>query len=435
MYTSLNDPAVEASLQKQLDIIVRHTVDLYGNDCTIILAGGFGRGEGSIRVNRNKIAIPLHDFDTYVVTERTAGREEHEAMERNIIKELSSLVETDLKEANFVLGVEVVPRRSLYRLPPDLSTYEMKAASTVLYGPDVRSVIPVTSHDIALASGAITLFHRTTALLKNVEPKFLSSLKCPLEKRLEAVYECCKVYTEICTALSLLGGFYRPSYRLRAEDLQGSYSRFPELQEKIPNLPEDVRSHTRMKLASDFSSIIQKPMETWIETRRTLGLVLRFFLSKFLGVSPNEDWMKLCKESRRMMRWLFFREYLSFYLARLGIRDSVLVNVANLAFQFYDYQSFRLRVRRNGRLPASRLLSFTSPLLDVYLSSALVLFSLEDDGRVDPEMLDTGRIYLKRVFALDMNQSGTNNPWKDSRDLCVEGQRLYFGAKQQKKVL
>ena len=201
----------------------------------------------------------------------------------------------------------------------------------------------------------------------------------------------------------------------------------------VPNLPEDVRSHTRMKLASDFSSIIQKPMETWIETRRTLGLVLRFFLSKFLGVSPDEDWMKLCKESRRMMRWLFFREYLSFYLARLGIRDSVLVNVANLAFQFYDYQSFRLRVRRNGRLPASRLLSFTSP--DVYLSSALVLFSLEDDGRVDPEMLDTGRIYLKRVFALDMNQSGTNNHWKDSRDLCVEGQRLYFGAKQQKKVL
>jgi len=64
-----------------------------------------------------------------------------------------------------------------------------------------------------------------------------------------------------------------------------------------------------------------------------------------------------------------------------------------------------------------------------------VLFSLEDDGRVDPEMLDMGRIYLKRVFALDMNQSGTNNPWKDSRDLCVEGQRLYFGAKQQKKVL
>jgi hypothetical protein len=435
MYTELNNAFIEDSLQKQLDIIVSHTVSVYGNDCTVVLAGGFGRGEGSIRMLQGKIPVPLHDFDTYVITNRTASHAEHLAMEQNIIRDISRFIGTDLESENFALGVEVVPHRSLGRLPPDLSTYEMKVASKVLHGPDVRGGILVKSGDIALSSGAITLFHRTTALLKNVEPEFLNLRQYPVGKRLETVYECCKVYTEICTALSLLGGFYKPSYRSRAEELQKHYSVFPQLQQDLPNLPEEVQIHTRMKLASDFSSIIQRPAETWIETRRTLSIALRFFLSKFLRISAEGSWEDLCERSRGRMRSLFFRDYLSFYLSKLGIRGPPLVSAANLTFQAYDYQSFRLKMRREGKRPGAHLLSLTSPILDVYLSSALVLFALQDDGNVDEELLDIGRDYLARIFSFDNYQSNVHDIWKDSRDLCVEGQRLYFVAKQQKTVV
>ena len=434
MYTALNDPVIENSLQRQLDIIVKHTVSLYGKDCTVILAGGFGRGEGSIKMNRGKTAVPLHDFDTYVVTNKAASRAAHAAMEESILRDLSKLTGTDLPKDDFVLGVEVVPRRSLTRLPPDLSTYEMKAASTILHGPDVRKEIPVESHDIALSSGAITLFHRTTALLKNVQPEFLNIQQYPVEKRLETVYECCKVYTEICTALSLMGGFYTPSYRSRAESLQQHYSLFAELERELPNLPQVAQAYTRMKLRSDFSSISQKPAETWIEARCSLDLVLRFFLSKFLGISQNGSWEEISRRSRGRLRQLFFHEYLSFYMSRLGVRGSPIVNVANLAFQAYDYQTFRLKVRREGRRPGTELVSFTSPILDVYISSALVLFALEDGGEVNQEMLRTGQRYLRRVFSFEKTDSSQSD-WKASRDLCVEGQRLYFVAKQQKTVL
>ena len=435
MYTFLNDPVIEESLRKQLDVIVKHTLDLYGTDCTIILAGGFGRGEGSIRMNQNKVAIPLHDFDTYVITKRTANSAKHEAMEQNIIQELSNLTGTDLRKEGFVLGVEVVPRGSLGRLPPDLSTFEMKASSTILYGPDVRKEIPVRSEDIALASGAITLFHRTTALLKNVEPEFLASQEYPPARRLETVYECCKVYTEICTALSLLGGFYEPSYQARAEEFGKHYSSFPELQRKLIDLPEKVSFHTRMKLVSDFSPIINKTVETWTETRKALDAVLRFFLSKFLGVDAEGSWVEFFNKSRGRMRWFFFQDYLSFYLARLGLYSSPLVRATNLAFQAYDYQSFQRKARKQGKYALTRPFSFTSPIFDVYFASALVLFALEDDGAIDQGMMNAGRNYIGRVLYSRNVGSVTLEHWKNSRDLCVEGQRLYFGAKQQKTVL
>ncbi|HVH15881.1 MAG TPA: hypothetical protein VNA15_09220 [Candidatus Angelobacter sp.] len=311
----------------------------------------------------------------------------------------------------------------------------MKASSTVIYGPDVRKHISVRSQDIALASGAITLFHRTTALLKNVEPEFLVSRKYPSARRLETVYECCKVYTEICTALSLLGGFYRPSYQARAEEFEKHYSSFPELQRSIPNLPEKVSLHTGMKLRSDFSPIINKTVETWTETRHALEATLRFFLSGFLRIDVRGPWIEFLHKSKGRMRWLFFQDYLSFYLARLGLHGSPLVCAANLAFQAYDYQSFQRKVRKYGKYPLTRPFSFTSPILDVYFASTLVLFALQDDGNVDQGVMNAGGNYIGRVLYCRNVGSGTVDQWKNSRDLCVEGQRLYFGAKQQKTVL
>lgn len=435
MYTALNDPIIEQSLQKQLDIIVKHTVELYGRDCTVILAGGFGRGEGSIRLNKNKTAIPLHDFDTYVITNLTVNSARHEAMEKALMGELSKVTDTDLQEENFVLGVEVVPRRSLKRLPPDLSTYEMKASSTVLYGKDVRAEIPVTKQDIALGSAAITLFHRTTALLKNVEPEFLTSREYPRQRRLETVYECCKVYTEIGTALSLLGGFYQPSYQARATEFAKNFSLFPELEQTMPDLPPKVLAHTRMKLLSNFSPMIDNPFESWVGARRSLDGVLRFFLSKFLRINIEANWKQLCQRSRGRMRSLFFQDYLAFYLARLGVRGSPLVSAANLAFQAYDYQSFRMKMKRNGACSAMAPISITSPILDVYLASALVLFALQDEGDIDRITLDAGRDFLNRIFCENERGSRLQDVWKRARGLCVEGQRLYFVAKQQKTVL
>ncbi len=435
MFTSLNDPGVEAGLSQQFNLVVREVTKVYGNECTLILAGGFGRGEGSMRLTGNGWPLPLHDFDLYVVTDKKVASETHAIMERRILTGLSQMTGSDLEGEHFVLGIQAIPLGSLARLPPDLSTYELKSASKVLHGSDVRPRIPVGKGDVALASGAITLFHRTTALLKNMEPEYLEVHEYPLRRSLETVYECCKVYTEICTALSLIGRFYEPSYRLRAENFRANYDLFPSLKKQIPELAEKISFYTELKLRSDFSPILQRPVETWIEARRVLNLSLRYFLSRFLGTDSNAAWPELCQRAEGKLRWFFFHDYLSFYLSRLGLRGSPLVHAASLAFQAFDSASFSQKVKRAGRAPARRPFSLTAPILNVYLGSALTLYSLDDRGTVEDDILSAGWRYIGKFFQTPAAGSSDPRSWKKARDECVEGQRLYFGINRQKRAL
>ncbi len=433
MFTSLNDPLVEAALAGQMQAVVDDIIRVYGSDCTIILAGSFGRGEGSVRMDPGKVPVPLNDFDLYVITDKKVDLKTHHEMEARILRDLNQLTGSDLVGDKFVVGVEAVDRRSLRRLLPDISAYEMKAASQVLYGSDVRALIPVTSREIALASGAITLYHRTIALLENVEPEYLESKQYPKEKRLETVRETCKTYTEICTSLSLLGRFYRPSYRARAQEFQKYYSQFPELVKLIPDLPKKVAERTAMKISSDFSPIIKEAPSRWLEARKDLDVCHRYFLSKMLGTEFQRPWTSFCKESERKLKWIFFFEYLSFIMKQRRIRGSPLVYGANILFQAFDSYSFNRRLRSFGRIPAHIVLSLTSPLQYIYLATVATLYSLKDDGDIDENLLSAASSYMRKIFQTADSESDPTSAWKRMRDNCLEAQRLYF-IREQKRV-
>jgi hypothetical protein len=424
---------VEAGLAGQMRVIVDEIIRVYGSDCSIILAGSFGRGEGSVRMEPGKDPVPLNDFDLYVITDRKVDPELHRDMEERILRNLSQLTGSDLVRDKFVVGVEAVGRRSLRRLLPDISAYEMKAASQVLYGPDVRGLIPVTSREIALASGAITLYHRTIALLENVEPEYLESKQYPEEKSLETVRETCKTYTEICTSLSLLGRFYRPSYRARAQEFQKHYSQFPELVKLIPDLPEKVAERTAMKISSDFSQIIKEAPSKWLEARRDLDTCHRYFLSRMLGTEFQQPWTSFCKESERKLKWIFFFEYLSFIMKQRRIQGSPLVYGANMLFQAYDSYSFNRRLLRFGRIPAHTIFSLTSPLQNIYLATVATLYSLKDDGAIDVNLLSTASNYVRKIFQKTYSENDSISAWKQTRDNCLEAQKLYF-IREQKRV-
>ncbi len=431
MFTSLNDPKVEAGLGRQMKLIVDETKRIYGSDCTIILAGSFGRGEGSVRMVTGKDPVPLNDYDLYVITDQKVDQKAHRQLEERILANLSGLTGSDLARDEFVVGVETVRPRSLRRILPDISAYEMKAASQVLYGPDVRSLIPVTSRDVARGSGAITLFHRAIALLENVEPEFLERKHYPEEKRLETVRETCKVYTEICTSLSLIGGFYKPSYRERAKEFEKHYSKFPELIRIIPDLSEKITQRTEMKISSDFSPVINEAAQKWLEARRDLDTCQKYFLSRMLNVEFEQAWTSFCTEAEGQMKRFFFYDYLAFYLKQRGIHGSPFVYGANLLFQAYDCYSFNRRIRSFGLTPSKGTFSFTSPLQNIYLATVAVLYSLGDDGNVDERLQKRGVDYLERVFQLP-DQDGKIPGWKQTREYCLQAQKLYFIREQKR---
>jgi hypothetical protein len=417
-----------------MDLIVEETTRVYGPNCSIILAGSFGRGEGSVRIEKASTPVPLNDYDVYVITDKKVDPRVHLEMEERIVRGLGQLIGYDLASDKFIVGVEVVPRRSLNRLLPDISTYEMKTASQVLYGPDVRGLIRVTSGEIALGSGAITLFHREIALLENVEPEYLASKDYPEDRRLETVRETCKVYTEICTSLSLIGGFYKPSYRARAQEFGRHYDRFPELASIIPDLPAKVAERTELKIKSDFTDMKDEAEEKWLEARRDLDVCQRYFLSRMLGVKFDQDWKSFCDDAEKKLKWLFFYDYLAFLLRQRGIHGSPFVYGANMIFQGYDSYSFNRRIRKFSRISSNGLFSFSSPLQKIYLATVAVLYSLRDDGRIDESLLGAGWKYLGSIFRLPKPIQTSQQGWKLARDICLEAQKLYF-IREQKRGL
>ncbi len=148
----------------------------------------------------------------------------------------------------------------------------------------------------------------------------------------------------------------------------------------------------------------------------------------------EQAWPSFCTEAEKKMRWMFFFDYLSFYLKHMGIHGSPFVYGANILFQAYDSYSFNRRIRRFGRTPSNRIFSLTSPLQNIYLATAAVLYSIGNDGSVDETLLARGADYLKRVFQLPDQDGAIPGSWRQARDACLEAQKLYF-IREQKRGL
>ena len=66
-YSVLTDPAADAVVQAELDIVVAEIVRYFGEHLSaVLLAGGFGRGEGTI-VQTTEGYRPINDYDMIVV--------------------------------------------------------------------------------------------------------------------------------------------------------------------------------------------------------------------------------------------------------------------------------------------------------------------------------------------------------------------------------
>ncbi len=435
-FTSLGDSRADAELTDQLSIMVDELVKLFGSDCSVLLAGGFGRGEGSVKILENGRIIPLQDFDTYVVSDVFVQEHLLNETKLRIRERISQRLGFDVTRVGFRVDVEVISPEDLARLPPDISAYELKTASKVLYGLDRRNLIPLEKENIALSSGAITLFHRAIGLIRHITPEMLTgAAPIPDEKKLGCTYECCKVFIEICTSFSLLGGFYTPSYRDRAELFNKYYQQcFPELWETLPSIPEDVRICTNAKLMSDFSGF-NDPVKLWFDTRSSYLSCFKFFMNRFLSMDgETKDEQRYFERVYRQLRHVFFREYLTHFLRSNGFRINQLLPPAILFSQIYDNVRYVNQAKRiEGGYPSRLDFDWGSPILKIFISALFLLFAIDDSGVVKEEYLDQVERILSGIYPVRRKQDlAAEQRWAYLRDTCFRAHMLYFSRKPGK---
>jgi hypothetical protein len=159
-YTVDDDPAVDARVQRDLDFVVSELVTLLGDEIrTILLCGGFGRGEGGVYFENGE-PRPLNDYDLTVVVRharivrRQYGKKLGELAQR--CAEQIGIKQIDL--AVLSAWQFAVPRNSVVR-------HEMKYGHKVLYGEVDFPVRAVKAERIPLEEGTHYFFTRAGGLL------------------------------------------------------------------------------------------------------------------------------------------------------------------------------------------------------------------------------------------------------------------------------
>lgn len=420
-YNRDSEKWVEKELDNMIGIVIDEITTKIDDVVSIILAGGFGRGEGSIIIE-GKTVYPLNDFDIYVVTQSKHTEDELNEIGQQASKKIGKAGIPSFHTFNkdilpslksfFYVDLKAIPFKKLKTLPPMIRYYELKYSGNVIFGDNVLDYLPEYQvEDIPLAEGLRLLMNRMSHLVEYFYPSFLDGE--PTEPAHELfLFHTIKVYNASCDALLLLAKKFPPTYLERVKILEENFDEdFPELYEKIPEFPEKVREFTELKINMDFSAYKGKDFELWKMSREYIGIVSRYFLERFLGDNQKiNTWDDFSYKLYNKVWTKYYNPYISDFLKKKVDKrienKYILSPISTIAQSYLNWVYFR-RVREiHKKTYYKTILKLRGPELTFFSALPFTLYSLRDDGSIDLEMLERGKQILGKTFPVNAKYSG-----------------------------
>ena len=290
-YTIDKDPNIDAKVKNDQEYINSRVLSLLGNQVhSILLCGGFGRGEGTVEVRGNEIHI-VNDYDiTIVLKER--NRLKYALLYRKYHAPLEALavaLAKDLRMKQIDLGLT---HFSYFEKPAALkiANYEVLRGHKLIYGKeDPCQLMPDwKAEDIPLFEGT-WLFRNRGAGMLIPALYFMRDGGIPAEKKENFVIECNKAQLAMGDSILLLKQQYHHMYseRLRCLD-ELEISEVPEGEIILKNYKEALKQ----KLKPDFEKFYKRDLVAWwFEVVDLMNRFYWFYESKRLGVVFN-DWIE-----------------------------------------------------------------------------------------------------------------------------------------------
>ena len=416
-YTAHKDPQIDQTIDQHMEIIVEEVRKAVVNVDSIILAGGFGRGEGTVRRSPNGKYLPMNDYDLYILSDTFVPYDVHRNLSERLIEKIGIPAEP-----------KFIRTSRLGLLIPDMFTFDLKSASRVIWGKDLRNRILIEKNDVPLGAGLNTLFIETIALIESFEPEYLTK-GIPQDKIPRLSYISSKVFVEICNAFSLLGNFYDSYIENRSKLFCVHYdSSFPQLSKLLPDLPEKVTYHTDRKLKSvDFN--VEDMKERWLDARNALTYCLWYFACTVLHkpFDTNKNFPRFLYKNRRRLASFYFEPYVRYAFRRTHVPPaSFLLRVATPVTHVYEnYRYMRNCYKDFGRVCLAPLLQFESPLIRIYVVSAFLLDSIDETGNVDAVVLKDALHLLSSLYPCDSIDLKAPKSWSIVRDCCMQVFKTY----------
>jgi len=414
-YTIHDDKYVDLQIQEKIDEIVNFIIKNVPQVDSLILTGGFGKGEGSTVIT-DGIVRPLRDFDFIIVSSKKIS---HDHI-RNVKGLLDQNWQCDSYKYNKEFSIDIsTTSLDNINIFPDIMTYDLKN-SKVVYGEDIRNKIRWNAKDVPLRSGARLLFQKSTALIGVLSSNYLSD-GVPESLKKTFMREVSKVYIEIGSVLCILIGQYDSHCSTRAKIINNMYeTSFPELFAQIPTLSDKISKATRHKLNPSLSVYGDyDPVSYWFETRDDLGEVMKYFFRIYCGF-PFDDWLNFSQNIKRCHSRKYFSPLIKNYLEYNNFpRPDPLVTILNALFNINENLEYMRSISREPYLKynLSKLFSVSAPAIRLYSICPLLLFSIDRDGSFDENYLDKA---IESTHFTYIQSKPIHNKWEMARLMTLE---------------
>lgn len=293
-FTIDKSDVVDKKILSDLQVIKKLLLNNLNNVHSLILVGGFGRGEGSVLMNSGK-PEPINDYDIVLVSE-------NKPVPLSRLKELSEKITKKIEIR--LVDLILIEKSQMPELPYTMFNYDMKYGGYIFWGEKniLREVPDYDPKKMPLVEGKILLFNRMICLLESYSDEF--SKRHPDEnERFFLINQSSKVILACCDSLLILKGLYHHSYVERCKRFSEEYSG----RVKCVNL---VSMATDFKLKPTRNNDINA-VEFWFDAREIFTNVLLEFMECFY--SRRFENIKVFCDFYNKMNMSFFKRVLSFF--------------------------------------------------------------------------------------------------------------------------
>lgn len=287
-YTAHANTAVDPFVDSQLHQITQAVATLMGDSLeAILLAGGFGRGEGSVAIAEDGTMHVVNDYDLEVVYREPWGKSLSKLITHlRFRKRLDALAE-ELAQSLKIKQVDLSPRGAgsyASSATPRLSDFDLKYGHRLLYGKsDPADAMPwYRSQDIPAFEGTWLLRNRGLGMLLAYLYFTDENGTVPDIKRENFYTEVNKAILAMGDALYLLHGEYTCSYAERAANFSRyadcGFTRMKELSEIYP-LAVGYKLIPQQHVFPDIA-----PLALWHQVNSLYGAFFLFHEFRRLGI-------------------------------------------------------------------------------------------------------------------------------------------------------
>jgi len=386
----------DKKIRKDMDIIVFEVKKRDPQVISIILTGGFSRGEGPVKIDNGEI-YPYNDYDLQIVSKIKLSKWEADKLSNQISKKLGykgiinfypfRKEEQQIKN-NFYVDLKWDTKDDLKKLLPRIRNYELKYHSKVIYGRDVRKFIPKSSlTKMPRSEGAKLLLDRMSQMIEYYSSEGHYEQEC-------LSYFIQQAYVAACTSLLLLSGKYQIGYKTSMEILLETYQKdFPELFKEIPNLHHKIRDYVYWKI-DPTKPKIENIEQEWFIAKENMLKVSEYFFSKFLN--QKIDSAESLSKGILGMGENFYLPYLNDIVkSKIGFKNKAL---SRLLVPFVKLVLIKKYKDRLGKVEGVKIGKLgNSPDLLIFGALPFIIDSIKKEG-IDLDKLKMAKLILKRVY-------------------------------------